>query len=139
MIDLKVFLQEMSLLNERFNCKLSKPVFDRYHQILTSELNTEEFLAASMASFREDTFFPTPQSLIDRGRASGKGVRAQIGAILKQYKLSGLLSDEWQDKSGVALIAELDERQAAEYLHYLKQQVGCAQLPEQSGVGGKGA
>lgn len=120
MIDVSVFAQEMAVLLERFEKKFSDPVLKRYYEILSKELNTEEFVYASMLSFKEDIFFPPPQSLIDRGKASGKGTQAQIVQLLKAMRMNASLPDAWQQKTGKIFLAELDTQEADAYLNYLK-------------------
>jgi hypothetical protein len=67
MIDPNVFLQHMSLLASRFQRPVDPHVFAGYKLILDEQLTLEQFQKAVLEVFRADTFFPTPERLIDAG------------------------------------------------------------------------
>lgn len=55
-------------------------------------------------------------AVIDR-----KGINLQIGKLLGELGMNCQLPAEWQKKTGVLLNGQLDDRQAAEYLGWLKE------------------
>lgn len=66
MIDPEVFSREWEIMQSRFDKKFSEAVIGRYYQVLSKQLTTEQFLAACLAAFTEDEFFPTPEKLVSR-------------------------------------------------------------------------
>lgn len=77
MIDKEIFIQEMSLLSERFNRELSKPVFARYYAVLSSAMSTAEFITACNRIFNYSTFYPSPAEFLKSARGSIED-RAQL-------------------------------------------------------------
>jgi len=59
-IDRTVFSQEWALLCERFNRRPSKELSARYYDILSPQMSTGEFRAASVAVLNSAEFFPRP-------------------------------------------------------------------------------
>jgi hypothetical protein len=59
-------------------------------------------------------------SFVDDLPAESTDLKAQIGALLKQHNLSGILPETWQQKTGQMLVRDLDEQQKKEFLNYLK-------------------
>lgn len=57
-LDLPTFATEMSLLAEHFNkSELSKPLIDRYFQIVSAKLNRQKFLEAVEAVYSKSLYW----------------------------------------------------------------------------------
>ncbi len=67
MIDPNIFLQRMSLLASRFQRPVDAHVFAGYKIILDQQLTLEQFEKSVLAVFAADTFFPSPERMIDAG------------------------------------------------------------------------
>lgn len=65
MIDKEQFAIAMGLLSDRFNRSLHPGMAAFYHETLSAELTTEDFLIASRLAMRQSEFWPSPQRLID--------------------------------------------------------------------------
>ena len=59
-----------AVLEDRWNRKFSTPTATMYRTLLEEELTGEQFAHACRAAFRYETFFPTPQRLIELGTGS---------------------------------------------------------------------
>lgn len=64
-IDQTIFSEAMSVLADRFNRPLHPATLRKYHETLSRELGTEEFVAAAEIAFRDSTFWPSPRELIE--------------------------------------------------------------------------
>ncbi|MBB5235533.1 hypothetical protein [Deinococcus budaensis] len=65
MIDSVTFATEWALLEDRFQTRHNPETAARYLEDLSQELDTEQFRMACGRAFRFETFFPSPQCLID--------------------------------------------------------------------------
>jgi hypothetical protein len=65
MIDQLIFSEAMSVLADRFNRPLHPATIRKYHDSLSRELSTEEFVAAADLAFRDSSFWPSPRELIE--------------------------------------------------------------------------
>jgi hypothetical protein len=72
MIDQGIFGKEITILCERFDRALTKPVMARYYEILTVQMDTAQFEMASRRIFAEETFFPSPATFIEKALGSIK-------------------------------------------------------------------
>lgn len=68
MIDQHEFRNQWTLLTERFGRDPGDAVAAAYYEILSSEMDTESFRAASRHVFRHREFFPRPIDFIDATR-----------------------------------------------------------------------
>jgi hypothetical protein len=64
-IDKSIFGREMTLLADRFNRDISKPVIARYFEFLNAHLATDEFVAAARVVFDHDQFWPAPVRFLE--------------------------------------------------------------------------
>lgn len=64
------FAATWTILEDRWARKHNAQTVKIYRDILSAELTAEQFTAACRAAFRLDTFFPSPQRLIDLGTGS---------------------------------------------------------------------
>ena len=62
------FAAAWTVLEDRYNRKHNAQTVKIYRDILESELTAAEFTDACRAAFRMETFFPSPQKLIDLGK-----------------------------------------------------------------------
>jgi hypothetical protein len=62
-----VFSAAWAVLEDRFNRKFNQATARVYYNILTTEMDDAQFKAACSAAFRFETFFPSPQQLIEYG------------------------------------------------------------------------
>jgi len=67
-VDPVAFSFEWAVLQDRFRVKHTDETASRYFDILDAELTTDEFRTACGKAFRFETFFPSPQKLIDHAR-----------------------------------------------------------------------
>lgn len=95
MLDKRIFTEQMSVLADRFDRKLSQPVAKSYFETLSNSLTTEEFLSAAKRIFHESVFWPSPAEFVDKAKgkvedaaqlewmevmaAIAKGRKAQLG------------------------------------------------------------
>lgn len=64
-IDDVVFAAQWAILEDRFQTRHNAETAAQYLEALEEELTTEQFLLACRRAFRHETFFPSPQCLID--------------------------------------------------------------------------
>lgn len=65
------FAAAWTVLEDRFGRKHNAQTVKIYRDILQVELTAEQFSEACRAAFRMETFFPSPQKLIDYGTGAG--------------------------------------------------------------------
>ena len=76
-IDARVFAEEMTILADRFNRDVSKPVRMRYFESLDRRMSTEEFALAARRIFESDTFWPSPDRFLEITRGTAED-RAEL-------------------------------------------------------------
>lgn len=64
-IDDVAFSAQWAILEDRFQTRHNAETAAQYLEALEEELTTEQFLLACRRAFRHETFFPSPQCLID--------------------------------------------------------------------------
>lgn len=77
MIDNKIFIAIMAKLQERYGRELSAPLMRDYKVILDAELTSAELERAYFRILRYNSFFPSPQELIEAARG-GASERAEL-------------------------------------------------------------
>ena len=65
------FAAAWTVLEDRFSRKHNAQTVKIYRDILTAELSEAQFGEACRAAFRFETFFPSPQKLVDYGLGKG--------------------------------------------------------------------
>lgn len=65
MIDPVTFLAEWAILEDRFQTRHNQETMARYLEALEAELSADQLKLACARAFRHETFFPSPQCLID--------------------------------------------------------------------------
>ncbi|AZI45364.1 hypothetical protein EHF33_20860 (plasmid) [Deinococcus psychrotolerans] len=65
MIDHEIFLAEWAVLEDRFQTRHNQETMARYLEALDAELSVPQLKTACVRAFRHETFFPSPQCLID--------------------------------------------------------------------------
>jgi hypothetical protein len=65
------FAAAWTILEDRWNRKHNAQTVKIYRDILSAELTAEQFGEACRAAFRFETFFPSPQKLVDYGVGKG--------------------------------------------------------------------
>ncbi|THF87181.1 hypothetical protein E7T09_08475 [Deinococcus sp. KSM4-11] len=65
------FAAAWTILEDRWNRKHNSQTVKIYREILDAELTADQFGEACRAAFRFETFFPTPQKLVDYGLGKG--------------------------------------------------------------------
>lgn len=63
-----VFAASWAVLCDRFGRQFNDATVKIYRRTLSEELTDEEFSEACRAAFRLETFFPSPQKLVDYGK-----------------------------------------------------------------------
>lgn len=70
MIDEDVFAREWEVLKERFDREASDEMMGRYYDLISAELEEEEFLQGVDRVYYENRFWPTPKEIVDAGRGA---------------------------------------------------------------------
>ncbi|THF88422.1 hypothetical protein E7T09_04235 [Deinococcus sp. KSM4-11] len=65
------FAAAWTILEDRWNRRHNSQTVKIYREILAAELTADQFGEACRAAFRFETFFPTPQKLVDYGLGKG--------------------------------------------------------------------
>jgi hypothetical protein len=66
----KAFVQKFEILCDRFGKNFGAPTIQQYYKTLSARMDDQELEAAVDELFLSAEFFPTPQQIIDAGKAS---------------------------------------------------------------------
>lgn len=122
-MDIILFNVEFSILEERFNRKFSDELRDRYYEVLSAELDDEQFKAACLEVFKSDEFFPSPRRIIE----AAPSLERLLSAEMNRLGLNAVLPDEFQ-KPDKWTVGSLNDREKREYLCYLKRIKGADEI-----------
>lgn len=91
LIDREVFVTEIAVLADRYGRELKAPTIAALYEILGAELTTEEFVIGCRRVMRRETFFPSPQQIIDAARVPEQPVEqtaAEVFDGIRDYRLA---------------------------------------------------
>lgn len=96
MIDDVTFTAQWAILEDRFQTRHNAETAALYLEALDEELTTEQFLVACRRAFRYETFFPSPQNLIDHalGDFAAQADAAWDDIMLRWGGNQSVLTDE---------------------------------------------
>ncbi|AWN22189.1 hypothetical protein DKM44_02190 [Deinococcus irradiatisoli] len=90
-----------TVLEDRFNRKHNTQTVQIYREILSEQLSAEQFGAACRAAFQFETFFPSPQKLIEYGHG-GRSFQARAlerwDAMIERVRAGESATDDKEER-----------------------------------------
>lgn len=114
MFAIDLFNKEFTILEGLFNRQFPDAVRDRYYRVISAELDDEQFRAACLNVFKNETRFPTPARMIELAPST----ESMICGELERLGLDGTLHPGFNHPAN--LISELKPSEQRNYLAYLR-------------------
>jgi hypothetical protein len=142
MIDQKTFNAQMGLLCAKSQRAADPAVIKMYKIILDEQLTTEQFVKGAIVTFAQDTFFPTPERIIEAAlgeiqeAASAQWLEMLAAAKAdRRTNLDGIAKDAIAELGGTNVVRTLSDhsqlmRVRTEFISNYSRRARAARLPK---------